>query len=360
MYKTYESSNKKIMLNLLLLFGIIISILFLSIGYAAMVSTNLSINATAIAGIQDDIFISDVVYKDDNLADTANSQIINYTGTTLHSSIYLSETDLTSNITYTITIFNNSNSSKRFIGTTYLDDFYSNNDIQYQLTGLNLGETIAKGEKKIFTITFLYNAQEIIDNRLDSFLSFNFEGETEILVFEHPGDFVFTGNNYINTQIKLFSEENMSKDFRIYFEIKEDDQTQTGYNTLLSIMDESGAPYPGFLFRVGNASSNRLNSYELTANSIAGKGKAYYNDRASTKIVEIIRVDNILYAKINDGSYEKMQDYTEFTNYFDVPVTFGASLNSGGNPFRYFKGILSNMKVSYLPSSLSEELLGLN
>lgn len=48
----------------------------------------------------------------------------------------------------------------------------------------------------------------------------------------------------------------------------------------------------------------------------------------------------------NDQEYEQILDMTELANTFDVPVTFGASLNSTGNPQRYFKGKLKNMKVT--------------
>ena len=30
---------------------------------------------------------------------------------------------------------------------------------------------------------------------------------------------------------------------------------------------------------------------------------------------------------------------------FDVPLTFGSSLNNNGNPWRHFSGVLKNMKV---------------
>lgn len=38
-----------------------------------------------------------------------------------------------------------------------------------------------------------------------------------------------------------------------------------------------------------------------------------------------------------------------FSAYFNVPVTFGAGLDGSGNPFRYFKGTLSNMEILIEP-----------
>lgn len=36
---------------------------------------------------------------------------------------------------------------------------------------------------------------------------------------------------------------------------------------------------------------------------------------------------------------------TSLTTPFDAPLTFGSSLDASGNPQRYFKGTLKNMKV---------------
>ena len=61
--------------------------------------------------------------------------------------------------------------------------------------------------------------------------------------------------------------------------------------------------------------------------------------------VSIKRINKILYIAFNDGGYEQVLDMTKLTKTFDVPLTFGASLNGSGNPQRYFKGTLKNMKV---------------
>lgn len=176
----------------------------------------------------------------------------------------------------------------------------------------------------------------------------------ELILFEQLESTVFTGSNYINTGVVLFNQANMNRNFVISFEIEDDNQNQATYGTLFSLMDESGSPYPGFLFRIG--SSSHSSEYELTANSVAGSGKAYYNPRNTTKKVELARIDGILYARINEGYYEKMHDYTGFSNYFDVPATFGAALNGSKNPFRFFKGTLSNMVIKILYNKAVENL----
>ena len=201
--------------------------------------------------------------------------------------------------------------------------------------------------------SYTYNKPTlVINNAISDIEIINTTGE--LIVWEEPGDVVFSGNNYINTNMAFFSEENLKRDFIISFEIKEDDLTQKEYGTIATIMSEAGAPYPGFVFRVGN--KERLDKYEFTANSVANSGKAYYSDRNITKKVEILRINNILYVRKNEGSYEQMQDYTNFTNYFDVPLTFGAALDRNNKPFRYFKGTLSNIEAKFLTEEAAAQI----
>ena len=62
----------------------------------------------------------------------------------------------------------------------------------------------------------------------------------------------------------------------------------------------------------------------------------------------IKRTNKILYISFNDGAYEQLLDMTQLANTFDVPLTFGASLNAKGNPQRYFKGTLRNLNVNLI------------
>jgi hypothetical protein len=202
--------------------------------------------------------------------------------------------------------------------------------------------------------SYTYNKPTlIINNATDDILISN---PTGILIgFEHEGDLEFNGNKCINTGVAVFSEKNIERNFVIKFEIKENNGSK--YSTLVSCMSEAGAPYPGFVYRVGG--DNHLTEYELTSNSLSGKGKAYYTNIETTQKVEIIRMNKKLFVKINDGNYVLMHDYTNFTNYFDVPVTLGAGLQASGKAFRYFKGTLSNLEFKLLNESASQEYLGM-
>lgn len=177
----------------------------------------------------------------------------------------------------------------------------------------------------------------------------------ELIAFEHAGEYVFAGNNYIDTQAAVFSEENVDRNFIVSFEIVADDQDQAAYNTLISAMDESGSPFPGFVFRIGD--SSRLTKFQLTANSAKGKGNVFYSERTETYKVDIVRIDGVIYVKTNDGNYQLLLDYDGFVDHFEGHLTIGAALNSSNKPFRYFRGILANIKVAFLDNSASQDII---
>ena len=188
MSKTYKNRNVKKIANCIWMLCIVLCTCCLSIGYAAITATNLVMDVHVTSSAYIGMFISDVTYDSNSGADITNSKIIDYTGTMLHSNIYLSETDPTSSITYTVTIFNNSDAIKEFSGVTYGDGYYSNTDIAYRLDGLQEKDIIEKGNSKTFTITFYYNSiTQITNNQLDSYLSFNFnyyfEGANEVDIY---------------------------------------------------------------------------------------------------------------------------------------------------------------------------------
>lgn len=194
-----KEKDCKLALKIFLGILIIISTCFLSIGYAALSETYFNISGNASAKPFEGMFISNAEYYSNNGADLANSKIENYIEAMLHTNITLSPTDTSSSITYQVTIFNNSDSLKQFTGVTYLDGLYSNNDITYTLNGLNVKDTIPKGESKTFTITFSYDRiSTITNNQLESYLNFNFdyyfEEENDVdIVIEVGGSYEFAG-----------------------------------------------------------------------------------------------------------------------------------------------------------------------
>ena len=157
--------------------------------------------------------------------------------------------------------------------------------------------------------------------------------------FESNGEYVFEGTNYIDTGIYLFSGDLLNKDFEVSFEIVSR-ATTTQHATLMSCMDETGSPWPGMVYRIKDSSNDQFGA---NTNSTIKVENNYANSEITK--VSIKRTNKILYIALNDGDYAQVLDMTKLAKTFDVPLTFGASLNSRGNPQRYFKGTLKNMKV---------------
>lgn len=175
MHRKYRVKNAKLILNFLLVGCIVLSTGLLSIGYAAITSTDLNLNLSVSTSKYAHLFIDNVEYVSNNGADLTSSKIIDYTNTMLHSDVFLSKTDGTSTITYKITMLNNSDGTRKFVGVNYLEENYSNNAIGYRLDGLKEGDLIEVGKEKTFNITFYYiNTSDLDKNELNSFLNFEF------------------------------------------------------------------------------------------------------------------------------------------------------------------------------------------
>lgn len=163
--------------------------------------------------------------------------------------------------------------------------------------------------------------------------------------FSYNGEYVFTGNNYIDTGVYLYTAENLHKNFIISFDIVDVASSNVNHSALMNSMNESGSPWSGHVVKVsGNGSSKSL-KFESNSNT-SSTGDVYISN--DVKNVRIIRIGDILYYSFDGGYCIKINDYRGFKNTFDVPVTFGASMDGNKNPFRYFTGTLANMSVGFL------------
>lgn len=109
---------------------------------------------------------------------------------------------------------------------------------------------------------------------------------------------------------------------------------------MMSAMNEKGAPWPGIVYRVDNSSKDQL-AANVTSNE---KLETSYLNKDITKVTFMKR-KGLLFLKFNENEEKEIVDFSLLTNTFNVPVTFGASLNGSLAPQRYFKGTLSNLKV---------------
>ncbi|MBQ3307502.1 MAG: InlB B-repeat-containing protein [Bacilli bacterium] len=167
------------------------------------------------------------------------------------------------------------------------------------------------------------------------------------LYYGHPGQVEFTGNNFINTYVELFNEENARKDFIVTFKVDE----YTGFNntnnqdhrgTIFSNMDESGSPYYGVHFYHDT-------EYVVNINASANKNDRMKDNTTgyvTGKKVVFKRENGIVYYSYDDGPFVQTKDFSSFTAYFDDPATFGGGFKP--NDPRYLIGKLSNMSVEII------------
>ena len=174
-------------------------------------------------------------------------------------------------------------------------------------------------------------------------------------LFSVDGPCIFNGNNnisgnkcemyyntnYINTGIKLFSEEYLNKDFEINFTIDNyDNNNQNDAQVTLfnAFKERQGLGY-GILLRRNN------NNIVLILRNGINENKSInipYSDAMSLKIIK--KNNNVCYS-LNNKEMIYAISTKEFADPFDVPVTFGGSIDKNGNPFRYIKGSMSNMSI---------------
>lgn len=143
---------------------------FTAVGYAQTTGT-LNLLGTATVEPTNDIFISLATATDEN------ATVYSYVNTTLSSAVTLESA--TDSATITITVTNNSTHDKVFNRVTYIDDAYSNENIQYTLEGISTGTAVPnytnEGKNSLtFTITFTFKNSSVYNPSLESVLLFEF------------------------------------------------------------------------------------------------------------------------------------------------------------------------------------------
>lgn len=361
---------KKVKLIVLL---ITVSCCLLGIGYASIANINLSLTGIAQLDKQTGIVISSAVIDNYSGVNPDLSEINTYYKTMLDSKVVLGS-DPNSYITYQVTLSNLSDKPKKFTGVVIDSDFYDNSDITYEITGLNVDDTVAAGATKTFDLTFKYDDQQStpINKILNSVIKFDFSntydyGFDSSCVFNGQGNDIVgecAGGqhiDYIDTGYKLFSPNNHMNDFEINFTIGEVDPSRfsrTGkFDTIFSCISETD-PYPGIVFRIQNDKW-----FFQAGNGLSGNGNKVQItfDKDAVQSFRVVRQNGIIYYSVNGGSLIQTVDVSNMSSYFTIPLTIGTGLNSSGNPWdiRYFVGTLSSFSLNfadadYIPTSYAD------
>ena len=232
-------------------------------------------------------------------------------------------------------------------------------------TPLTFGASLNTDNKTANRFTFA-TLEDMSFEYLDDDLTFeemvNNDKEEEIIyeedneLFELSGPCTFNGSMsnitgsmcslysdslYIDTNIKLFNSDNYQKDFDLSFDIDDynsKNQEVVQATLMNAFLERTGKGY-GILIRKNN---DNLNFIIRDGN---GNNKEFNIAANKVSKVRIVRKNNNVCYSINNDDLKFALDMSTMTAPFDVPVTFGASLDANKNPFRYINGTLSNMKI---------------
>ena len=154
---------------------IIIASFFMAIGYAAINAITLEVKSTVNITTKNELYISNASIKNEN---NSTGKINIYEGRYFSSTSALSNTDTSSSVTYEITISNNTPYVYGYIDTKYMigDTTYDNENIIFELSGIDTNTQLQSGDSVTFNITFkYYDTSNITNNVLNSSLSFIFK-----------------------------------------------------------------------------------------------------------------------------------------------------------------------------------------
>ncbi len=153
----------------------------------------------------------------------------------------------------------------------------------------------------------------------------------------------FDGTNYIDTGIQLFSEENTGKDFIVTFTVDQNvgfSNTNGGdRGTIFADMREGSEPFPGVHFFY------QSNKYTMNVNTQGHKVKDSNTGYTLGQRVVIKKINGLVYYSYDGGPDVQINDFSNFTTYFNNNATFGAGTKNDNTIYRYFKGQLSDLSV---------------
>ena len=160
------------------------------------------------------------------------------------------------------------------------------------------------------------------------------------IYFANDGPVTCTGSNYIDSGITMFNQQNADKDFIVTFTVEQNNGYTGDRGNIFSDMKEGAEPYPGVtFFTTGNT------SYTMNVNKQGNKQKKNNTGYVTGQSVVIKKLQGIVYYSYNGGNDVRINDFTTYTNYFDNNALFCAGIDASGNPYRYFKGVVSGMSV---------------
>ena len=159
------------------------------------------------------------------------------------------------------------------------------------------------------------------------------------------------GSTIEYTGVKMFDELNADKDFIVKFTVNTNNgwvngSGGDGKGTIFTDMNEKGDPWPGLHFYTDKTPYK----YTMNANKPGSKFKDTDTGYVLGQEVTIKKDQGILYYKYGNGSFIQINDFNNFTAYYDVDASFcaGVNVNNNKTPYRFFVGTISDMSVELI------------
>lgn len=163
---------KKIAIFMILLS---VSTIIMGIGYAAIDNVTLELSGNTSVKKVDNVRITKVEYKSDLLANKEESKINHFNKTTINSKIVLGD-DIDSTISYEVTLRNDTDSTYKYVGAVNDNskEFYDNDNIEYEVDGIDNNELLLPDTEKVVILTFKYKSEPIDNQILNSYINIKF------------------------------------------------------------------------------------------------------------------------------------------------------------------------------------------
>lgn len=174
--KVNRKFNARQKFRFIVLVSFIVVLSVFSVGYASLAT---------IANIDGDVIISKytgrlrIISIALNSIDSSSSELYSPTFYSTTASFGIKLGSLNSKISYKVTIVNESNNEKMFKGIN--SSVYDNSDIEYSISGLEVGNVLSPGESVDVIITFSYNSSLTMvpnNSQLGAVLLFDFSNDS--------------------------------------------------------------------------------------------------------------------------------------------------------------------------------------
>ena len=197
------------------------------------------------------------------------------------------------------------------------------------------------------SIKFISDDAEISDyNRVSNLQTlyelagpYEFDGTTDKVLIP-----TYTVDNE-ETPIRLFTSDNYKKDFEISFNIDSyNREGQVNQATLINAKYENqSAGYPGVAVRIVN------NDTKFTATSTKNGTRKQQNFPDNVTSVKLIRESGIIKYSYNNNIPITLENYNDFTEFFNTPVSIGGIIDSNNQIDRCIVMTISDLVIKMDP-----------